>query len=66
MANFEPSDRVVWIRAVPDPSKKGIQGTVVAIDDDALGGQFPLYEVQFEFGKATLYGTQIEAAPLHR
>ena len=65
MANFKTGDKVVWMRAVADPNKKGVRGIVTAIAEsgDGLIAEFTMYEVQFPFGRAVLYGTQIEAAP---
>jgi hypothetical protein len=65
MANFQPSDVVVLMRAVSEPIKKGIQGIVTAIVEsrDRTAEKFAMYEVRFPFGTAILYGTQIEHAP---
>jgi hypothetical protein len=65
MAFFKPGDVVVWVRAVPEPRNRGVQGVVTAIAEsgDGAGDEFTQYEVRFPFGVAILYGTQIEPAP---
>jgi hypothetical protein len=64
MGKFSIGDRVVWTRAVVDPRYKGAHGVVIDVVQpySPTDDQFAMYEVRFEFGNATLYGTQIEAA----
>ena len=58
---FRPGERVRWVRAVT-PDHYGLVGTILAvIPNDHNDPMFSMYEVQFSFGTATLYGTQIEA-----
>jgi len=52
---------VCWTRAVADPNKVHIPGTVIdVIPGDSALDAFTMYDVKFEFGTFTLYGTQIE------
>jgi hypothetical protein len=45
-----------------DSSKKAIPGKVIAvIPSDSGLADFAMYDVRFDFGTFTLYGTQIEA-----
>jgi hypothetical protein len=60
-ARFRIGDRVCWTRAVADPNKVHIPGTVIdVIPGDSALDAFTMYDVKFEFGTFTLYGTQIE------
>ena len=59
---YNIGDRVCWARPVADPIKITIAGVVLAvIPSDSGLDDFTMYDVQFEFGTFTLYGTQIEA-----
>jgi hypothetical protein len=58
---FKVGDRVRWVRAVSSPERKNFVGTIASvIADDIHVDEFTMYEVKFQFGVATLYGTQIE------
>ena len=60
MAEFRKGDRVRWCRVDSDPSETEAQGTIVAvITSDADRPEFTMYDVEFDFGVVTLYGTQI-------
>ena len=59
---FKTGDRVRWSKGTL-PEYQNAEGTVTAIletTDDLP--EFTLYEIEFEFGKRTLYRTQIEPA----
>jgi hypothetical protein len=59
---FKRGDCVRWIRAVSYPEYKNAVGTILAvIPNDASLDAFTMYDVEFEFGTFTLYGTQIDA-----
>lgn len=61
---FKIGDRVRWGRAVPDPNLKDLTGVIVAIiPSDMDLPQFTMYDIKFDFGIYTLYGTQIRLAP---
>ena len=60
-ARFGVGDHVRWTRAVNDPNKVHVPGVVRAIIPSDFGlDEFTMYDVEFEFGTFTLYGTQIE------
>ena len=62
--SYEIGDRVVWVRAVPDSRMKDIVGVVLAVIPNPSNlAQFTMYDVQFDFGTFTLYGTQLSPAP---
>jgi hypothetical protein len=59
---FKIGDRVQWVRAVPDATKQDNIGIVTAvIPDDKNRDEFTLYDIKFDFGLYTLYGTQLRA-----
>ena len=59
---FKTGDHVYWTRAVADPSKVRVPGVVqMVIPSDSGLDEFNMYDVKFDFGTFTLYGTQIEA-----
>jgi hypothetical protein len=61
---FNIGDRVCWTRAVADPTKITVAGVVLAvIPSDSGLDDFTMYDVQFEFGTFTLYGTQMKPMP---
>jgi hypothetical protein len=56
-------DRVRWAHATSDPNKVDVSGIVMAVIASDFGlDDFTMYDVKFDFGTSTLYGTQIEAA----
>jgi hypothetical protein len=62
MPGFKVGDHVRWVKAAFSPEYKNAVGIVesgIPSDTDAEG--FTMYDIKFEFGKRTLYGTQIEA-----
>ena len=61
MSSFKVEDKVRWVRARYSENK-GAVGTVfdVILSDTDIE-DFNLYDIEFEFGKLTLYGTQIES-----
>ena len=62
VVRFKPSDRVRWVRAFPHTEYENAVGTVLdVIPNDTSLDAFTMYDVEFQFGKFTLYGTQIEA-----
>ena len=55
-------DRVRWLRAVPDATKMDNIGIVTAvIPNDNNVDEFTLYDIKFDYGIYTLYGTQLRA-----
>ena len=59
---FKVGDQVLWIDATSDVDK-GSVGTIVDFVPSIYGvGSFHLYEVQFDFGLRSLYGTQLTRA----
>ena len=65
MALYKVGDYVCWTRAVSQPSFKNATGQVATIlDNDTQVEDLTLYDVQFEFGLFTLYGTQLDPAPV--
>jgi len=61
-AKFKIGDRVAWNRAVSEEQFQGAIGVILAIvpgNSDA----FALFDVEFDFGLFTLYGTQIDVVP---
>jgi len=62
MPQFNVGDSVRWVRALSYPEYKNSVGIVQAVipNDNNLPG-FTMYDVEFQFGLATLYGTQLEA-----
>jgi len=62
LIRFKRSDRVRWVRALSHPEYENAVGTVLdVIPNDASLDAFTMYDVEFQFGTFTLYGTQIEA-----
>ncbi|HYR89421.1 MAG TPA: hypothetical protein VE422_35425 [Terriglobia bacterium] len=60
---FNVGDRVEWVRAIPSPELKDIAGIVMAvIPNDQDLDDFYMYDIQFDFGLYTLYGTQLGPA----
>ena len=59
MEHFKVGDRVLWTRALSEPIKERIIGTIVAVIPSRVPS-FTMYDVEFEFGTFALYGTQIE------
>lgn len=57
---FKPGDRVCW-KGIRDPTHNHIPGTILKVIPKGAGAAFALYEVEFEFGTFTLYGTQLES-----
>jgi hypothetical protein len=58
---FQVGDRVQWVRAVPDTKLKGAAGVILAvIEADKRPDEYNLYDIRFEFGMYTLYGTQLD------
>ena len=56
---FKVGDYVVWIEG-QDPLGGSAVGKIVAvIPSDTGTAEFNLYDVEFPFGKRTLYGTQL-------
>jgi hypothetical protein len=63
MPVFKVGDHVRWINAVSIPELKNAVGVVESvIPNDTQVDEFTMYEIEFEFGPRTLYGTQIRAA----
>jgi len=59
--HFQIGDRVRWVRALKDLSKVHIPGVVLSVIPSDFGLEaFTMYDVQFDFGPCTVYGTQIE------
>ena len=62
LVRFKRNDRVRWVRALSYPEYENAVGTVLdVIPNDTSLDAFTMYDVEFQFGKFTLYGTQIEA-----
>jgi hypothetical protein len=60
MPSFNVEDKVRWVRAVGRPEYKDVVGTVLdVIPSDTNLEKFNMYHVEFDFGRFTLYGTQI-------
>jgi hypothetical protein len=57
LVRFRRNDHVRWVRALSYPEYEN----AVVIPNDASLDAFTMYDVEFQFGKFTLYGTQIEA-----
>jgi hypothetical protein len=54
---------VLWVRACSDPKNKNAIGTILSVHpSDSGDDMFAEYDVQFDFGIRTLYGTQVEVA----
>ena len=64
-ARFKVGDKVRWVRAVASPEKKNAVGVIITvIPNDANLEEFAIYaiyDIEFSFGIATLYGTPIDA-----
>ncbi len=62
LVRFNRDDRVRWVRALPNAEYENAVGTVRdVIPNDASLDAFTMYDVEFQFGTFTLYGTQIES-----
>jgi len=60
---FRVGDRVVWKNATLGLAHENNAGTVVnVIPHEKQLDEFALYDVDFDFGTRTLYGTQLVAA----
>ena len=58
---FKVGDQVRWRNAVPELKAKDALGTITAVIPNETGVEdLTLYEIKFDFGAFTLYGTQIE------
>lgn len=58
---FKVGDRVRWRHAVRDSYAKNALGIITSLIPNETGvDEFTLYEIKFDFGTFTLYGTQIE------
>lgn len=58
---FKVGDRVRWLHSVPDPKLTNALGTITAVIPNETGvDDLTLYEIDFDFGAFTLYGSQIE------
>jgi hypothetical protein len=66
MVPFKVGDIVIWSRAVPQEHKDSVGRIVAIVSCDSGTVAFTLYDVQFERGLHTLYGTQIEFADSKR
>jgi hypothetical protein len=63
MPLFQVGDHVRWVNAVSSLEYKNAVGTVeFMIPNDTGVEEFTMYDIQFEFGTRTLYGTQLETA----
>ena len=65
MPLLKVGDPVMWVKAITgvDRHQQDIIGKVLfVIPSDSGFQEFALYDVQFDFGRFTLYGTQIKAA----
>ena len=55
-----------WTRAVAKPQFKDAQGLVTGVlANDTHVDELTMYDVTFEFGSFTLYGTQLESATIN-
>jgi hypothetical protein len=62
LIRFKVGDSVRWVKAVASPEFKNAVGIVeLVIPSNTDGPKFDIYNIEFEFGTRTLYGTQIEA-----
>ena len=61
---FNIGDTVLWVRACSIDQQRPMVGRVLTViaSESALE-EFTMYDVKFEFGTFTLYGTQLTAAP---
>jgi hypothetical protein len=57
-AVFKLGDYVEWIEG-QDPLRSAVGKIVAIIPSDTGTPQFDLYDVEFPFGKRTLYGAQL-------
>ena len=58
---FKVGDQVRWRHAVPDAKLANALGTITAVIPNETGvDDLTLYEIDFDFGAFTLYGSQIE------
>jgi hypothetical protein len=58
---FKVGDQVRWRHAVPDSKLTNALGTITAVIPNETGvDDLTLYEIDFDFGAFTLYGSQIE------
>ena len=63
MPSFKVGDRVRWVRAAISSEHKNAVGTAIDVmsNDDTNLEAFTIYDIEFQFGMFTLYGSQIEA-----
>ena len=61
---FEVGDQVRWLQGVPELKAKNALGTITGVIPNETGvDELTLYEIKFDFGAFTLYGSQIEKEP---
>jgi hypothetical protein len=61
---FKVGDKVRWRHAVHELKAKDALGTITAvIPNETSVDELTLYEIKFDFGTFTLYGTQIVQEP---
>ena len=61
---FNVGDSVVWVQAFSVSSDQGKIGTVIAVMPSDFGSEsFHMYDVRFDMGLRTLYGSQLQLAP---
>lgn len=61
---FKVGDKVRWRHGVPELKAKNALGTITAVIPNETGvDELTLYEIKFDFGTFTLYGSQIEEEP---
>ena len=62
LVRFAVGDHVRWVRALADPGNQNSVGQVLAVvPNDSNLDAFTIYDVEFSFGRFTLYGTQVDA-----
>jgi hypothetical protein len=61
---FKVGDQVRWLHGVHELKEKNALGTITDVTPNETGvDEFTLYEIKFDFGAFTLYGSQIEKEP---
>jgi hypothetical protein len=61
---FKVGDQVRWQHGVPELKAKNALGAIIAVIPNETGvDELTLYEIKFDFGAFTLYGSQIEKEP---
>jgi len=61
---FKVGDEVRWRHGVPELKAKNALGTIIAVIPNETGvDELTLYEIQFDFGAFTLFGSQIAKEP---